>query len=296
MTGGRSMDGSVSYELVCAGPVTLDMTLVGLEELPRPGEERFGSELVVAPGAFGTIAVGAARLGLRTAVVAPRPRDFAGTYIASMLAEEGIDWLGPSSERAAVTVVLPLEGERALASYDPGDPVERSLLETVRSGAVVTGIGEVPHAPADARVYVMAGDDRAALERLVGVRAIFANEAEALALTGAAHAEEAARLLGDRGETAVVTRGPRGAIACTGGQLAESRAPGAEAADTTGAGDLFASAYVWADRAGLPLADRLRWSTLYASLSVATLGAVPGAATLVELLAAGRKYGLTPPA
>jgi sugar/nucleoside kinase (ribokinase family) len=72
-------------------------------------------------------------------------------------------------------------------------------------------------------------------------------------------------------------------------------APTGEARDTTGAGDLFAAAYVWADLAELPLEERVRWAVLYASLSVRSVGAVPGAASLKELLEAGRRDGLTPP-
>ena len=39
-------------------------------------------------------------------------------------------------------------------------------------------------------------------------------------------------------------------------------------ADSTGAGDLLAAAYIWADLHGAEPADRLRWAVLYASLAV----------------------------
>ena len=61
---------------------------------------------------------------------------------------------------------------------------------------------------------------------------------------------------------------------------------------TTGAGDLFAAAYVWSDLAGFELRDRLRWATLYASCSLGTLTAFAGAATLADLTAAAREHGL----
>ena len=60
-------------------------------------------------------------------------------------------------------------------------------------------------------------------------------------------------------------------------------------------GDLFAAAYVWADHWGAALEQRLRWSVLYASLSVRVATAVAGAVTLRALLEEGAGHGLTSP-
>ena len=67
------------------------------------------------------------------------------------------------------------------------------------------------------------------------------------------------------------------------------------ARDTTGAGDVFVSAYVWADLAGLPLRDRLRWATIYAGLSVRTYTPLAGTVPLPELPQVGREHGLSVP-
>lgn len=280
------------------GQVSLDVTLAGLPELPRPGEERFGTELVFSPGAFGTIAVGAARLGLKAAVAAPRPCDLAGSYVASVLADEGIDWLGEDVDRAIVTLVFPLAAERAMATYEPAG-ASQPPPAGMSANAFVLGPGDVARVPDEARAYVMTGslDDRPHVERpseaLRRARALFANESEAVRLTGASSIEHAARELAAVGGTVVVTRGAAGAVACESGELVRVPAPVFDVRDTTGAGDLFAAAYVWADLRDLPLEERLRWAVLYASLSVRTVGAVPGAATLDELLEAGRRHRLS---
>ena len=60
-------------------------------------------------------------------------------------------------------------------------------------------------------------------------------------------------------------------------------APRVEVRDATGAGDLFAAAYIWADIRGRPLRDRLHVATLYAALSLRTLTAFAGAVRLAEL-------------
>jgi sugar/nucleoside kinase (ribokinase family) len=78
--------------------------------------------------------------------------------------------------------------------------------------------------------------------------------------------------------------------------LVEARAVPYEAVDTTGAGDLFAAAYVWADLRGAEASERLRWAVLYSSLSVRVPTAVGGAATLEALVRTGERLGLAPPA
>ena len=93
-----------------------------------------------------------------------------------------------------------------------------------------------------------------------------------------------------------MTLGAEGALGVADGELV--RVPGhpVDAVDTTGAGDLFSAAYVWADLAGLSLHDRLQWAVLYAALSVSVPTAVAGAKTLAALVAAAAELDLASPA
>jgi sugar/nucleoside kinase (ribokinase family) len=95
--------------------------------------------------------------------------------------------------------------------------------------------------------------------------------------------------------TAVVTLGADGAIATEGDEVVRTGAPRVDVVDATGGGDLFVSAYVWADLRGAPLGHRLAWATLYATLSIREPTAFTGAVHLDELLSEGRARGLIPP-
>ena len=157
-------------------------------------------------------------------------------------------------------------------------------------------------APAGARVYVSVGDvDARALaggelpEELSRARALLVNATRGGAVDGLRDPEAAAAALAERAPVAIVTLGAEGALAA--GAEGSVRVPGVavEAVDTTGAGDLFAAAYVWADHWGVPLEERLRWSVLYASLSVKVATAVAGAVTLSALLEEGAEHGLASP-
>jgi sugar/nucleoside kinase (ribokinase family) len=80
-------------------------------------------------------------------------------------------------------------------------------------------------------------------EALAYVNRIFVNEKELEALVGASDPLEARKLLEGRAEIVVVKRGPRGAIAVTGDEVVEVKAPEVEKVDVTGTGDAFNAAF-----------------------------------------------------
>jgi sugar/nucleoside kinase (ribokinase family) len=114
-------------------------------------------------------------------------------------------------------------------------------------------------------------------------------------LTGHDIPSAAAFRLADAAETAVVTLGADGCVAARAGELITVPAPRVVVHDTTGAGDLFTAAYVWADLAGFPLRAALEHASLYAALALTTGTAVDAAPTLDRLLAEARQRGLAQP-
>jgi sugar/nucleoside kinase (ribokinase family) len=290
----------VSVDLACAEPAFLDLTFPGLESIPRPGEEQLAQDFMRSPGGGAIIAIGAARLGLSSSLVSPLGEDTVGILLRTMLADDGVRWDGRGVPRTPVTVILPSNGDRAMATFDPGEGATAAELARVDPRAVVLSIPRLPLAPAGARVYVSVGDiDARALaggELPPMPGPLIVNEKEALLLTGAPDVERAAQQLATRAPLAIVTLGPRGALAAgTEGTVRVEGVAVDPVVDTTGAGDLFTAAYVWADHWGAPLEQRLRWAVLYASLSVRVVTAVAGALTLRALLEEGAEHGLASP-
>ena len=289
-----------AYDVVCVGPTFLDVTFVGLDRLPGLGEEIHARELALTPGGVAITAVGAARLGLRSALLWPRGTDLAGQYLQAALEAEGVDWLGPESERAAVTAVMPMNGDRAMATFRPADEPGADDVATLDTRALVVGIDRFAVYKSPARVYAIGGfpesvSHAAASLDLTGCRALVLNESEAVRMTGAPDAEAAAQALAETGaEAVVVTLGARGALELADGRVVHASAPEVEALDTTGAGDLFVAAYLFADLAGATREDRLAYAGLYAGLSVRTATGVRGAPTLSELEHEARNRGLPP--
>jgi ribokinase len=290
-------------DLVVATPVFLDLTFVGLESLPAMGEERFAADLLRSPGGGAITAIGAARLGLSTSIAAPLGDDVAGDLVRAALDREGIDVIATRpAPRTPTTVVLPFGGDRAMITVDPGVRASAADVAAGAPRAVATNLDMLHVVPESAAAYVTCGDDEARAFKgrppatLAGSRAVFVNRAEALALTGEATVEQAAAALAELAQSVVVSLASEGGLIATDGQILSAPAERVEApVDTTGAGDLLAAAYIWADLAGADAIDRLRWAILYASLAVSTPTGIGGALGASDLVAAGTARGLQPP-
>lgn len=79
-----------------------------------------------------------------------------------------------------------------------------------------------------------------------GVDLLFANEAEAKGMAGAADLESALAYLKTIAREFAITRGPQGALVWDGQALIEIAPVKVKAVDTVGAGDMFAGAYLYA--------------------------------------------------
>jgi sugar/nucleoside kinase (ribokinase family) len=290
----------MSVDVVVTATAFMDITFIGLESVPRPGEERFAGDLLRSPGGGAINAIGAARLGLRTALAVPLGDDLDGTFIRAALEREGVELATDAGTRTPTTVVMPWGGERAMVTYEPGASTSAAAVAAFSPRAVVVALDQLDIVPPGARAYATCGDDDARAfaghppRDLARARAVFLNRREALMVTGAGSAEEAARQLGAELEIVIVTLGPEGAMASVGGALVHAPGFPMKAVDTTGAGDLLCAAFVWADLAGMDVQTALDWSVLYGSLSVTVPTGAAGAVTLERLMQEGTDRGLPP--
>jgi len=288
-------DDQGGFDVLLAGMVFLDIVFTDLPKPPSPGQEIWTGGMGSSPGGIANLAVATARLDLRTALAAVFSEDGYGAWCQEVLAkQEHIDLSRSrtvSDWHTPVTISFAYNDDRAMVTHGHDSPVSaRELIGTPPpTRAVIADLGSEPwwQDCTGALVFTDIGWDpdevwdRGVLRRLAGCHAFMPNEVEAMAYTRTDTAEGALAAIADLVPLAVVTRGPRGAIAIdqTTGEQAEAPALPVPAIDPTGAGDVFGAALVAGTLAGWPLADRLGFASLCASLAVRQFGgalAAPG--------------------
>jgi sugar/nucleoside kinase (ribokinase family) len=111
------------------------------------------------------------------------------------------------------------------------------------------------------------------LEAASGASQLFANEEEALVLTGESDVEGALEFLATRFHEVVITRGADGAIAAVGETRTHVRARDVAVLDTTGAGDAATGTYLGARLREEPPGRALEEAMTASSHVVGELGA-----------------------
>jgi ribokinase len=290
-------------DVAVAVPAFLDLTFVGLEGLPGPGEERFAGDLVRSPGGGAIHAIATARLGLSSALATPLGDDADADYLRDVLHAEGVLTVERRAGRTATTVVMPVANDRAMVTLDPGVRANAAEVAALEPRAVAANVDMLHTVPSGVQAFVTCGDDDARafaaqpLRQLEGVHVLFVSEREALTLSARPDLDGAFECLNELAASVVVTLGASGATGIVDGERVSAEGiPVGPAVDTTGAGDLLVSAYIWAELRGASPEDRLRWAVLYSALSVTTPTAVGGALTEERLLAEGERFGLSLPA
>ena len=171
------------------------------------------------------------------------------------------------TDLVAAAKVLYLEGY--LVSGEPTGRAVSAAIDAARAGG-----REVALSLSDPFLVHSAGEDlRATLER---TDIVFANEDEAIGLTGTDNVDDAVRALAKECSTVVVTLGSKGStVATAAGTVTVPASPVREVVDTTGAGDSFAAGFLHGYVRGAAPETCLRLGGLVAAEIVSHLGARP---------------------
>jgi sugar/nucleoside kinase (ribokinase family) len=308
-------------DLLVVGDVNPDVIVAG-------GEPAFGQQERLVPaielvigGSAGIMAAGAARLGLRVALVGVVGDDPFGRFMLDALHARGVDVSGCRVDGAGPTgasVILARPGDRAIltaqgtiAALEPSD-VPAALVARARHVHVASWFlldrlrPALPDVAAAAHGHGATvsldpnGDptdawDGGLLALLPSVDVFLPNDAEARRIAGRADVTDAASVLAEwaAGGLVVVKRGAEGAIAArAGAQTVSAGAPRTAPLDTTGAGDSFDAGFLasWLE-AGRPaggpaLRDCLAFAAACGALSTRALGGTAAQPTRDEVAAA----------
>jgi sugar/nucleoside kinase (ribokinase family) len=298
----------MTADVAVVGAPFLDLTFAGLPRVPQVGEELVGSGLYVGPGGSGMQAIGAARLGLTTTLVAPIGNRDGAALVRATLDSEGVavvpdatSILDPDNQSLPTTALLATPEGVAMATALGGAEPSAEDIAGAGARATVMSTGRLRLAPPDSKIFAVTGTIEIAnpgdeiMMRLKSADVLILNRIEAMTLTRESSPEAAGLAMARFVPVVAVTLGHDGALVVEGDRVERAPAPEVEVADATGAGDLFVAAYVWADLRGASPPGCTEWATLYAGLSVRAPTALAGALHMNELLEEGIRRGLAAP-
>jgi sugar/nucleoside kinase (ribokinase family) len=301
------------HDLVVLGDCNPDLVVTGDVVPAFEQVEKIVDQAVLTIGGSGAItAAGAARLGLRTALVGVVGDDQFGRLQLDALRTRSVDVRSVVVDPDALTgltIVLSKGDDRAILTFLGtigalrSDLIDRDLLlasrhvhvssyflqhrlrpdlpaifQSLRAGGVTTSL--------DTNWDPSGEWDDGLRALLPHVDCFFPNATEAMRITGESSVEAAAETLAREVSMAVVKLGPAGALARSGSTEVRQPALPVEVVDTCGAGDSFASGFIAARLAGWPLDPSLAIACACGSLSTRAIGGVASQPTLAEACAA----------
>ncbi len=271
---------------------------VELYDAMPPGIETSG-------GSAANTAAGVASFGGRAAYVGKVRDDQLGEVFAHDIRAVGVDFVGPRAESGPPTarclIQVTPDADRTMNTYlgisaflSPAD-VD---VDVVAASAVVYCEGylwDVDDAKRAIRLAMDVGADHGRMVSLTlsdpfcvdrhrdewldliadRVNLLFANRAEILSLYRIDDLDEAVRRVRDHVELACITLSAHGSLVVTPDEVVEVAPTVTRVVDTTGAGDLYASGFLFGMARGMPLAVCGQLASAAAAEVIGHLGARP---------------------
>lgn len=300
------------YDLLVAAEINVDFILSGESVRPVFGQESLIEDATLTMGSSTIIfACGAARLGLKVAVIGLVGQDAFGDFMLQGMRARGLDtrWVRQVAEpRTGITVSLSEPHDRAMLTYAgtiaalrAEDVLDEQLAMArhfhVSAAFLQTALlpdlgGLFRRAKAQGCTTSMdTGWDPAEKwngpihDALSATDIFMPNEEEAPRIAKEASPTDAARWLARRVPTVTVKLGGDGALLAKGDKLYRCSAFPVEVVDTTGAGDSFDAGLVYAYLSGWGEQEALELACACGALSTRAAGGTSSQATLEEALA-----------
>lgn len=290
------------------------MTLIDEDQAQRL-YDAMGPGVEISGGSAANTVAGIASLGGRAAFIGKVRDDTLGRIFRHDITAQGVAFTtpplteGPSTARCLIMVTP--DAQRTMATYlgactrlapaDIDEAVIRDAAITYVEGyqwdlpaAKDAILAAATHARAAGRRVAFSLSDAFCVERhhaefnrLVDeqIDILFANETEALALTGAGDVDACTRALQGRAALIALTRSEQGCRVITPETVTDVPAhPASALVDTTGAGDLFAAGVLWGLCRGADPAHCARIGAVAAAEVISHVGARPEVPSLADLV------------
>ena len=305
---GMEMD-KQNPKVVVVGSFNMDL-VVKAGRRPETGETLMGKEFGMFIGGKGSNqAVAAARLGSDVTMIGRLGSDLFGDTLMAAHAEEGIhtDYVSRDTEvgTGVASIWVDADGDNSIVLV-PQANMRLSIADIERASEAIAAADvlllqlEVPIA-ASQRAAEIAKSNGARVvlnpapaqelpdDFLAQVDILTPNEVETESLSGikvssSADAERAAKVLLDKGLSAVIlTLGERGALLLTSDLTQQVPAYAVKVVDTTAAGDAFCGAFATGIARGENFVEAVAFANAAGALAATVLGAAPSIPTAAQV-------------
>jgi len=283
-------------ELVTIGHVLTDIRIF-VDRFPKSDEEAKTDKLSLGGGgSAANVAVGASRLGVKSAFIGAIGFDAFGRVLLEELEHEGVDVTHVkvlAAVNSGLTVLaVNRKGQVIMFGYTgasdmlyPSDlnescissaehvHITRLSLDTAIAAARIAHDAKVVLSFDPGRVMSKLGIARLS-PLLKKVHQILLNHEEAKELTGKHSLHDAARILFKAGpKTVIIKKGSEGVFAATSDNKFSVPVYRVKVVDTTGAGDAFSAGFVTAQLEGKTLRESVEFANATANLKITRAGA-----------------------
>jgi len=255
------------------------MALVDSDFIDQTLATASGSPIVVPGGSACNTVIGIGKLGGNARFIGKCGQDAMGDLFHKDLRSSNVDphLMASSSPTGRVLSIVTPDAQRSMFTYlgaaaetTPGEIAGCSFLDAAvvhiegyllfNNDLIISALNRAKEDGAmislDLASYTVVESWRELLGTLVDeyVDIVIANEDEAASFTGCQDEQDAIEVLAEKAEIAVLKIGERGSYIAKGGHIEKIDAAGGRpAVDTTGAGDLWASGFLYGLTRGYPV-------------------------------------------